>query len=247
MTSTPDPLPMVIEQVTDLGKEALIKPFSYNGFMGISILNKFFAKKRMKHYFIWASQHFKEFQILLMDDPDKYNFMVFKDMSATTALEKARVISDEIKVSYQRELEKLNITNIKIIQFRDFIGNESYQKILSATLDCLQVNSAFKEDLYSLIEVSIGGKIIEYAEKKHLDNNNIATVKKNLSQYIIEEFAALIYFTEKGFPIELDPTKEFSTKRLLYEGLFKNCDLFYNVSRRGHIYLHPEGITKASY
>ena len=124
MTSTPDPLPMVIEQVTDLGKEALIKPFSYNGFMGISILNKFFAKKRMKHYFIWASQHFKEFQILLMDDPDKYNFMVFKELPVDGEYVKGGVFQIRISI----ESDQTNMKASGYLEYRVRIEDEDGTK-----------------------------------------------------------------------------------------------------------------------
>lgn len=242
-----DGLEMIIERATGLGLSALENPMTYKGFMGVSILHKFYSKKRMYYYFKWASQLFKEFAIILMDDPDQYNFMVFSNMDKLDALAKAREISDEIKRSYERELTKLGIKNIKVIQFRDFKENKAFKKLVKATYEFMEKNTSFKEDLYSLIEVGIGGKIIEYQKNNHLNEEKIIDVHTQLSAYIIEELASIIYFTETGYQIEVDPTKEFSTKKYLYAKKFKKMDEYFTITERGHIYAHPRGITKSSY
>lgn len=238
---------MIIEQTTDLGQDALAHPQKYNGFMGISIFHKFFAKKRMRYYFEWSAKQFKECIILLMDDPDKYNCMVFKELDEQEALKKARIVSDEIKTGYEKVLKQLNLKNVKIIQFRDFNNEPLYQNILSSIETYVEQNSLFKEDLTNLMEMGIGEKIKDFITQKEFIENRISGVKSLLFHYIVEELASIIYFTELNYPIEIDPTKEFSTKKLLYEGSFPDLYKQLKLHTRGHIYIHPPGIIKSSY
>ncbi len=238
---------MLVEQTTDLGADALENPQKYNGFMGISILHRFFSKKTMSFYFDWCSVQFKETVILLMDDPDKYNFTIFKKIPEDESLHKARLISDEIKRGYERILAQKNIQNIKILQFREFISQPRYINILSSIHSFLKENNQFHSDLYNLMDHSIGNKIQEFVQLNNIPTSNLSSIKETLFQYIVEEVASIVYLTEIGYPIELDPTIEFSTKKLIYEGHFPELFNKLQLSRRGHIFLHPEGIVKSSY
>mgnify|MGYP001308294214 CR=1 FL=1 len=234
---------MIIEQLTDLANDALNYPKKYNGFLGVSILHKFFSKKNMSFYFEWSSKQFKEFIVILMDDPDKYNFQIFKNMDEKTALIHARKISDQLKLGYERTLKSLNISNIKVVQFRDFITDEKYIRILDEVNSYRKINNEFNNNLNLLMDIGIGGKI------KELPYNveRIEEIRKILINYIIEELASIIYLSENDYPIELDPTIEFITKKKIYEGDFEVLYTKLNLTKRGHIYIHPEGIVKNSY
>jgi hypothetical protein len=212
---------MIIETTTDLGEDSIKHPGKYKGLMGISIFHKFFAKKRMEFYFSWGSTQFSEFVILLMDDPDKYNCMIFNDLKG--------------------------ITNIKILQFRDFIEDPAYINVLDTIKEYLNEDSLFKEDLIGLMEMGIGEKIKDFLNQADTIETSPEKIKSILFMYIVEELASLIYLTQKGYPIEVDPTREFSTKKLLYEGSFPKLYKKLNLSKRGHIYAHPEGIQKSTY
>jgi tRNA-dependent cyclodipeptide synthase len=238
---------MIIETTTDLGEDSIKHPGKYKGLMGISIFHKFFAKKRMEFYFSWGSTQFSEFVIPLMDDPDKYNCMIFNDLKEKDALTKARTVSDEIKRSYEKKLRTLGITNIKILQFRDFIEDPAYINVLDTIKEYLNEDSLFKEDLIGLMEMGIGEKIKDFLNQADTIETSPEKIKSILFMYIVEELASLIYLTQKGYPIEVDPTREFSTKKLLYEGSFPKLYKKLNLSKRGHIYAHPEGIQKSTY
>lgn len=238
---------MIIEQTTDLGDDALKKPGKYKGLMGISIFHKFFAKKRMEFFFSWGTKQFSEFVILLMDDPDKYNCMIFNDLKEADALKKARTVSDEIKRSYEKKLRTLGITNVTVLQFRDFIDDPEYIHVLDVIKEYINEDPLFKEDLTGLMEMGIGEKIKDFMNQADTIDTSVEKIKSILFMYIVEELASLIYFTEKGYPIEVDPTREFSTKKLVYEGSFPNLYKKLKLTKRGHIYAHPEGIQKSTY
>jgi len=234
---------MIIEQSTDLGKNALENPKKYNGFLGVSILHKFFSKKNMGFYFEWCSKQFDEFVIILMDDPDKYNFQIFKGMNEKDALEHARKISDQLKRGYEKCLRDLNISNIKILQFRDFTKDKKYKAILQEINNSHESNKEFAKDLNHLMDIGIGGKI----EELPYDKKGIGEARRILINYIIEELTSIIYFSENHYPIELDPTIEFITKKRIYEGDFPELYDKLKLTKRGHIYIHPEGILKSTY
>lgn len=237
---------MIIEQTTDLGTDALAHPGKYKGFMGISIMHKFFSKKNIKLYIEWASQQFIEFVIILIDDPEKYDLVVFEGLNEEKALEKSRTISDEIKCAYEKNIRTLEASNVRIFQFRDFSEDPLYQKLLHSLQEYKEKNDNFHECLMKLMQYSIGNKISEYVAKNN-SHNELSSIKKVLSNYITEELTSLIYLTQIGYTIEIDPTIEFSTKKLLYEGEFPSLYNQLQLGKRGHIYIHPEGIHKSSY
>lgn len=236
---------MIIEKITDLAESALNNPGKYNGFMGISTPHKFFSKNNMSYYFEWCSRQFKEFVMVLMDDPEHYNFMVFKFMKKKQALQHARKISDELKTAYEKSLRGLGIQNIKILQFKDFVNNDKYKNILLEVRKNAETNPGLKKDLEEMMNYGIGGKIEEFSKK--ISEKELEKIKSILFQYIIEETAAIIYLTENGYPVELDPTIEFITKKRIYEGDFPEIYFKLNLTRRGHLFIHPEGITKNVY
>jgi tRNA-dependent cyclodipeptide synthase len=236
---------MLIKKQTALGKDALINPRKYNGFMGISILHKYFAPKRMKYFIEWGSEQFQEFIIILMDDPDQYNFQVFRSLSPTEALEKARGIGKEIKASYIKILNKKNINNVKVKQFKDFKNRKDFQDLLSTLYEySADRDSELHKSLETLVDSAVGKKFKTHCKIHQLSTKETNKQKNVLLNHTIEELASLIYFTEIGYPIELDPTIEFPTKKLLYEGHYPKVNDNLNLGQRGHIYLHPEGITK---
>ncbi len=234
---------MIIEHVTDLGKDALENPKKYNAFIGISIPHKFFSKENIKTYSGWCSKQFKEFIILLMDDPEKYNFQVFKNMDEKETLGLVRKKSDELKRGYEKVLQHLSISNIKILQFRDFCSNNQYKNILQEIKTQFDSNEKFRNDLFSLMLLNIGGKIKElpYGQK------GIENIKMILVNYIIEELASILYLTVNGYPIELSPNFEFETKRRIYEGDFPELYQKLRLTKRGHLFIHPRNVSKSNY
>ncbi len=227
-----------IKFISGLAKEILDFPKKYSGFMGISIYNYFFTRKTMEKYILWGSKNLKEFIILLMDDPEVSNLHIFKKIDKKTALQKSRSHADSIKICLEKIIEKNFIKNTKILCFRDFNLDKKYLKIEKIIFNNFKKDLKFKEDLINLMFLWIGDKI------KSMGKEITSEELEELSKYIKKELASLLYFTEKGYKIELDPTPEFSTKRNIYEGIFEEIKRKLKLTKRGHIYLHPEGIEK---
>lgn len=238
---------IIVKSTTDLGKDALNNPKKYKGFMGVSIPHKFFAKKRMKHYFPWFSKTFEEFVVILMDDPEKYNFIVFKNLDEEEALRKSRKVGNEIKASYEKVLRGNDINNVRVITFRDILEDSKYKEILNTIQEEIPKNNSLQNDLENLMKIGVGNKIDEFVNFNKLSTNEAEDIRDTLFNYIVEELASIIYLTEIGYTIEVDPTIEVTTKKFLYESKFDNLPKELNLSRRGHIYAHPEGIIKNSY
>lgn len=230
---------MIIKQTSGLGQDVLDHPKKYNGFMGISIRNRFFTKKNMRQYFMWGSKQFKEFVVFLMDDPDKYNFMVFKNLDEEAALSKAREISDDTKKAYSKILRGLNIKNVRILQFRDFNKEGEYVALSYLIKKYVNTDQIFFDSLYTIMENIVGKKFNDFSKKKQISEEKSHELNKKLFQYIIEEAVSVIYFTEK-YLIEIDPTPEFLVKKLLYEGKFPDLYKQLHLNGRGHIFIHPK-------
>jgi tRNA-dependent cyclodipeptide synthase len=233
---------MIIENISDLAKDALDNPGKFNGFMGVSLLHRFYSKENMSNYFTWCSKRFNKFTLVLMDDPDRYNFIVFKKINVREGLALARKISDEIKSGYNKLLLDMKIDNVEIMQFRDFISSNEYKLIFSEIEKYIEMNPNFKDDLVRLMNNGIGGKIEKLS--KQITTEEFENAKHILFQYIVEEIAAIIYFTENGYPIEIDPSIEFSTKKRIYEADFTGLYSKLKLTKRGHIFIHPQGLIK---
>lgn len=235
---------MVIKKTTDLGKDAIDHPGKYDGFLGISVGHQFYSNNVVEEYAMWASSIFKQFAIFLLDDPNHYNIMIYSQMEKQKSLQRARAVSDEKKAGYSRILKKNAISNITIIQCRDFIQDQKYQVILNGITRFSDDNEEFRKSLKGLMEEWVGGKIQEYANKHAFEERDLISAQNTLFHYVLEEVASLVYLTEKGYTIEVDPTEEFATKILLYEKKFQGFAKYISIGNRGHIFAYPFGKSK---
>jgi hypothetical protein len=221
-----------------LGSDVLQNPKKYKGFMGISMGHKFFSKENMREYFKFFSEYFSDFVIVIMDDPDMHNFMIFKELSGPEALKKARNISDEIKVAYEKIKTGLKVSNIEIIQFRDFVNTVEYNAISDVIHQEFKDDKQFNKDIEYMVINTINGKIDEYVKEKSikLGSNEYSEIIERLKLYALEEFIALVYFTKEDYLIEIDPHKEFQTKENLFNNHYPSLlnKLGLNL-KRGHL------------
>lgn len=225
---------IIIEQTTDLGQDALDNPQKYSAFLGVSIRNFFFSKKTMRAYFIWASKQFKELVVLLMDDPDKYNLIALKGMDEMSALKTARNMSDDTKSAYTKIIRDLRVENIRIVQFRDFINDPKYMAFAKKVKDFYTADKKFQKAIYEEMCANVEKKI------KHLTEEERQVAEQILVKYMYEETVPMLYFTNFGYPIEIDPHREFIVKKTLYEGQFKGLHKALSLDKRGHFFARPE-------
>jgi tRNA-dependent cyclodipeptide synthase len=232
---------MIVRQLTGLAEEAIRNPHKYNGFMGISLRNDFFSKKNMREYIQWGSEMFKEFAILIMDYPDNYSLQIFKDLDEKKAMDKARELSKEKKIAFERVIESLQVENVKLLQFKDFYDESQYNKILALVEKMSRSDTFFCDSLQFMFTSAIGNKLEELFSIKNIAEGAMrSNIRNLLMHYVFEEFSSLVYLTEKGYSIEIDPYEEFYTKKLLYERRFPDLFNILQVRERGHVFLHPE-------
>ena len=117
-------------------------------------------------------------------------------------------------------IRKASLPNVSVRQFREFTDDRDFIQIHSSLRKFFVEDIGFRNDLEYLFEIARGGKVAEFFPKKTMSENRLLEIKNTLFQYLIEELAIIIYFTEKGYPIEIDPTIEFTTKKLLYDNGF---------------------------
>jgi tRNA-dependent cyclodipeptide synthase len=221
-----------IKQITELASDALENKQKYKAFMGISLNNKFFSKKVMRQYIRWCSKQFSETLILIMDDPERYNYIVLDKMPVWEATDKSRDLGLQLKASYEKILIQFEIPNVKIVLFSEFWKDAEFERINNLVEKECQRNVDFKNDSMESTRVWIG---------KRVSADSFSEAELNtLNKHIREELASLFYLTEKGYVIELDPTPELSTKKKVYEDEFEELSKDIGITDRGHIYLCPE-------
>jgi tRNA-dependent cyclodipeptide synthase len=229
-------LKMLVKSVVGLGAEALNDKKKYNAFLGVSVFNKFFTKEVFEKYALWCSEYFRETAILLMDDVERINFKLFKGLTEKESLKRAKESGENLRRAFEKVIRKNNISNVRIILLRDLKLEEGFWHNLKILQEEYNSNCEFKKLFKSLMLNIIGYKVemlIENADDKTLDE---------LSEYLKEELAAMLYLSENGYPIELDPYSEFSIKKDLYGGLLEDLKNTLELkAARGHIYVHPEG------
>lgn len=222
----------VVVKVTGLAEEALLSN-RFNSYIGVSIGSRFFSKERMRVYFQLMSERFENSLVVLMDDPDRYNFELFKSLTPEQSLQKARIISDEIRGGYEKLIRLLGIENVSVVQFRDFSSKDGFKQIVATIRQGVEKDSEFRKSLLGMVEDSIGNKISDFLKANKSKERE--RVWGMLINYTIEELSALIYFTENGYPIEIDPHGEFHTKKKLYEGFFPEIERSLAITKRGHL------------
>ncbi len=266
-------LPMIIEEITGIALDPKIYRDS-DAFFGISLAHKYFSKKVLRHFIAYGNNTFRTFNVLLMDVPHVFNYIMFSpdldleslDISkilktplAKESLAKTKRISDETMVALnrakndviQKDPVKSSGNNIRLISFVELLQDNSFLELTQGIYKYAGDNVEFCRDLYNLIVHSIGGLIdMRLKHTKNISSENLAKFKMGLMNYIILELASLIYLTEISlYRIELDPTREFLTKKNMYDG--KYPDLWEKLKiknpSRGHINTHPKGLLKKSY
>lgn len=232
---------MIIKSQTGLAKNISKEKLLYKGFLGISIRNRFFSKRVVKHYIQWAEKNLQRLDILLFDDPDRFNLMVFKGFSEKIATQKAREIGKNHQKAYQKIINELNAQKkTKILTFQDLLKDPLFVKYDQKTHLYIKKNTLLQEYLIQDMYNNIGEKISLIQNDTTLTDDEKNNKIKTLSQYIFSELSPLLYMLKKGYLIEIDPHEEFLAKKQLYQGKFPH--LFQELQlppQRGHLNMQP--------
>ena len=194
---------MLIKQTIGLGQDVLKKHKTINAFMGVSLGRPFYSKENVEKYLLWANEYCDKFVFILSDDPERWNYEVFKRMGQEDALAFARRVGDEYKRCFQRMINKHDLGTAEVKTWRDlFDDNSRYRKILKTFQNHFKEDYEFKEDCIQAVWQNLGQKI----EKDVKDNKN-EVVKYKLVNYLLEELTATVFFIQNSFPVEINPRK----------------------------------------
>ena len=208
---------MKIKSEIKLGKKLIKNPKSVSAFMGISLGKPFYSKENIENYFLWAEKHCKKFILILADEPEKWNYQAFKRLTELKSLSFARKVGEDYKRGFLRIINKHNLKDIEVKVWKElFNNNQEYEEILSIFKKHFLENNQFREDCIKTIRQNIGQKIEE-----GLEGNKDRIVADILSNYLLEELAATIWFIKNGFPIEINPRKLVELNENIYSNKYK--------------------------
>ena len=208
---------MKIKSEIKLGKKLIKNPKSVSAFMGISLGKPFYSKENIENYFLWAEKHCKKFILILADEPEKWNYQAFKRLTELKSLSFARKVGEDYKRGFLRIINKHNLKDIEVKVWKElFDNNQEYEEILSIFKKHFLENNQFREDCIKTIRQNIGQKIEE-----GLEGNKDRIVADILSNYLLEELAATIWFIKNGFPIEINPRKLVELNENIYSNKYK--------------------------
>ncbi|MFH1308971.1 MAG: tRNA-dependent cyclodipeptide synthase [Patescibacteria group bacterium] len=179
----------------------------FNIFIGISLGNKLLTPELAEKYVGWIHKNTKDNALILIaDDIDVVNWMIFNGLSRKEAEAKAKQKGYGIKGMFDKAIRNLArkendpsyIANTHIVFWSD-IRNKGYDHLKEILKKEYESNKKFKEQVLFFVE-----KYIELRKADVLDED-----KDKLADYIISELPTLlggIYWNNRLYNLVLYPT-----------------------------------------
>lgn len=230
----------------------------------------YFQKKEVLDAFVrWADLLFDQVTFIVADLPRQHNYKVFLNIGDANILrEKVELEATNYKQcvikAIRRVTKQSNIedkTKFTVLTFQNFENEPRYL----AVLDILQRHAmpGTKALFYQGVTTQVRSTtaVYENVETKlaqmeqaglspyELKSNEMYFVHE-LSKYVVEELAALIFLLETGYgTVEFDPTKPFAMLDSIYRGdhpqiIAELQDLGFKMLPRCHIYAEYPPIPK---
>lgn len=179
----------------------------FNVFVGISLGNKLLTPELAEEYVKWAHTNTKDNAVILVaDDIDIFNWMVFRGLSQKDAEEKVRQKGYGMKGMFEKAIRNLArqendptyIANVHILFWSD-IRNKGYDHLKEILAEEYKTNKEFREQVLYFV-----GKYIELRDVEVSEED-----KDKLADYIISELPTLlggIYWNDTLYNLVLYPT-----------------------------------------
>jgi tRNA-dependent cyclodipeptide synthase len=179
----------------------------FNIFVGISLGNKLLTPELAERYVQWAHHHSKDNALILIaDDIDVINWMVFRGLSKEEAEEKVQQKGYGIKGMFDKAIRNLArkendptyIANTHIIFWSD-IKNSGYDHLREILAEEYTSNTAFRERVLYFVN--------KYIELRDVTVSN--EDRDKLAGYIISELPTLlggIFWNNTLYNLILYPT-----------------------------------------
>lgn len=175
-----------------LGKKALEELEKHKAWFGVGLSSQYYSPENLRHYALWASENLSSLRLVIPDQVEKYNLMVFEELSEEEALAQASVKGDK----KQEALESIlaDQEKIEIVRWKDFSSTPEYQRVLKHITKYYESSPEFREQVDDSLWESIGPKLrelrLQTREKEFKEKFRI------LVNYSLEELAAIFYFSE---------------------------------------------------
>jgi len=179
----------------------------FNVFVGISLGNKLLTPELAEKYVKWAHINTKDNAVILIaDDIDTANWVVFRGLSQKEAEEKVRQKGYGMKGMFDKAIRNLAreendptyIANVHIIFWSD-IRNKGYDHLKEILAEEYKTNKEFREQVLYFVD--------KYIELRDAEVSN--EDKDKLADYIISELPTLlggIYWNDTLYNLVLYPT-----------------------------------------
>lgn len=179
----------------------------FNVFIGISLGNKLLTPELAERYVKWAHKNTKDNAVVLIaDDIDFINWMIFRGFSREEAEKKVRQKGYGMKGMFDKAIRNLAraendptyITKVHIIFWSDAL-NWGYDQLKEILAEEYKTNQKFREQVLYFVN-----KYIELREAEISDKD-----KDKLADYIISELPMLIggiYWNDTLYNLILYPT-----------------------------------------
>jgi tRNA-dependent cyclodipeptide synthase len=179
----------------------------FNIFIGISLGNKLLTPELAKKYVRWAHKNTKDDAVVLIaDDIDIINWMIFKGLNREEAKKKVcqkgyglkGLFDKAIRELAREEKDPTYIANVHIIFWSD-IRNKGYDHLKEILAEEYKINEEFHKQVLHFVD-----KYIELRDAEVSDED-----KDKLTDYIISELPTLlggIYWNNTLYNLILYPT-----------------------------------------
>jgi len=179
---------------------------TFNGVLGISVFKTLFTSEVVVEITRLGTQVCKNFVILIVDYPERWNALLYEITSIKEAKEYAKETSDKRQKEYRLALDRAGFHEINIWSWYRFLNEPRYEMNQKILIDYLHADKTFRKQLITQVVQNISPRIV-YTQKR-LGRKITRTERETISQYFLEELGGLFYlFFDLGYPIDIYPGK----------------------------------------
>jgi tRNA-dependent cyclodipeptide synthase len=208
----------------------------YKGMLGISITNHAFSKQLVHDITRLGINHCKEFRVVLVDYPDRWNWPL-RAADAIGSTEWCLRIGKEKEAAYVKVLRDLAVSHgVQIWHWEKIADTPIYRRNISLVESQFRKNSRFRDLVREQVRFNLGGRI---AEAEQIHGFAITTDKVDvMAQYLMEEIAGLWYLQfDLGYSLDFYPGRRMKVMSCIYENDFPEFSeqLGYDWRKQGFI------------
>lgn len=158
----------------------------FNIYIGISLGNHFFSKKRLQAYILWALEHTRESVLIVIADSNHaVNIEVMKGCSPEAALARALqqgMQCEEMVRSIVSGLPTVTQGKIQIIHWDEVRKSVYHQKHILEILNAFQTDPNFHNAIIRIVQENLGEKVALFGQVE----------LEKLARYVLDELPVLV-------------------------------------------------------